>query len=91
MLYNVSLFLDPKFRKALTFRWFCCIGEAKMEKINLSEHSYLKNSELHVFMNIEEICPLLHFEQKNITLFNKQFDFGSVFFYNSEVLFHHAK
>lgn len=62
-----------------------------MEQINLSEHSYLRNSELHVFMKLEGIFPLCHTGQKNITLFNKQFDFASVFFYNSEVLFHNAK
>lgn len=62
-----------------------------MEKIHLSEHSYLKNSELNVLMKLEGIFPLQYTGQKTITLFNKQFDFASVFFYNSEVLFHNAK
>ncbi|XP_046669510.1 protein MMS22-like isoform X2 [Homalodisca vitripennis] len=70
-------------------RWFSCLGETKLEKINLHEDGYIKNKETDLFENSNIFS--YHCEERSIQLFNQKFDFGSVFLFNSEMLFRMAR
>lgn len=76
-------------KKIISFRWFSCIGEAKLDKFIVSEDSYLNNNELLLFE--DDQYSLHHFEPKNINLFNEPYDFGSVFLEDCSSVFRMAR
>lgn len=80
----------PASNSSFPFIWFSCIGEAKLEKIDLSDDSYIKNKEIQRFEDFENL-PSNVSGKRNINLFEECFDFGSVFLNDCKTLFRMAR
>lgn len=70
------------------FNWFCCLGEAKVNKISVHESSYINRIENLIFPTSDVYKQFSYNRRKSkIILFGHAFDMGSALLCNCKFLF----